>query len=63
MATKRTITPEHLAAMQAGKEKAKKHRERMVQISELDERLHEAARSKDVPVRLGNKKRRHKKRR
>ena len=58
MAKKRTITPEHLAAMQAGKQKAKKHRERVAQLSELDGRLSEAAREANRPVKMTTRKRR-----
>lgn len=36
---KRTITPEHLAKMQAGRAKAQKHKERVEAVSELDARL------------------------
>lgn len=36
---KRTITPEHLAKMQAGRAKAQKHKERVEALSELDARL------------------------
>lgn len=42
---KRTITPEHLAKMQEGKKRAKLHRDRVEQLSELDERLKEASKS------------------
>ena len=55
---KRTISPEHLAAMQAGKERAKKHRERIGQLTELDDRLREAARENDKPVKFRGKRRR-----
>ena len=36
---KRTITPEHLAKMQAGRAKAQKHKERGDAVSELEARL------------------------
>ena len=36
---KRTITPEHLAKMQAGRAKARKHKERVDAVSELETRL------------------------
>lgn len=36
---KRTITPEHLAKMQAGRAKAQKHKERVESVSDLDARL------------------------
>lgn len=36
---KRTITPEHLAKMQAGKAAAAKKRERTAKFDNLDERL------------------------
>lgn len=36
---KRTISPEHLAKLQAGRAKAQKHKERVDALSELDARL------------------------
>lgn len=56
--TKRTISPEHLAAMQAGRERAKNHQKRVSQLTELDDRLREAAQARDKPVRIRNKRRR-----
>lgn len=56
--TKRTISPEHLAAMQAGRERAKNHQKRVSQLTELDDRLREAAQARDKPVRMRNKRRR-----
>lgn len=40
--TKRTITPEHLAAMQAGRKKAKVHRERVASVEDLGKTVHMA---------------------
>ncbi len=36
---KRTISPEHLAKMKAGRERKQKHNERMKDLSELEHRL------------------------
>ena len=57
---KRTITPEHLAKMQEGKRKAKQHKERVAMLSDLDERLYNAKRDTDKPVRMTQYKRRKK---
>lgn len=57
---KRTITPEHLAKMQEGKLKAKRHRERVADAEELETRMRNAAREAAKPVRMkGHKRRRH----
>lgn len=55
---KRTITPEHLAKMQTGKERAKRHRERVADAEELETKMRNAARDAAKPVRIKSKKRR-----
>ena len=40
---KRTISPEHLAKLQAGRAKKRKHDERMASLSELETRLRKGA--------------------
>lgn len=42
---KRTLTPEQLEKMKAGREAKKKHAERVAGISELETRLRKGARS------------------
>ena len=59
--TKRTISPEHLAAMQAGRERARNHQKRVSQLSELDSRLQRAAREdEEKPIRRKNRRHRRK---
>lgn len=43
---KRTISPEHLAKLQAGRAKKRKHDERMASLSELETRLRKGANSR-----------------
>lgn len=57
---KRTITPEHLAKMQEGKKKAKLHRERMEQLSDLDGRLQNAERETSKPLKVRIRRRKKK---
>ena len=56
---KRTITPEHLAAMQAGKERAKRHRKIVADAEGLEKRMLDAQRESDKPVKIGKKRRRY----
>lgn len=42
---KRTISPEHLAKMQEGKQAKQRYRERMEGLSELETRLRKGARA------------------
>lgn len=53
---KRTLSPEQLAKMQAGRERAKKHRERVADAEALEHRMEKAAREAAKPVRIRGRK-------
>lgn len=55
--SKRTISPEQQAKMQAGRAKARTHKKRMEQVGELETRIKTAQRNANKPVRLGRRKR------
>jgi hypothetical protein len=64
--TKRTITPEHLAAMQEGRlkaaekrEKDKVYKERVADAERLEKKMRDAQRESDKPVKVPGRKRYH----
>ncbi len=64
--TKRTISPEHLAAMQEGRRKAAEQRkkdaiykERVADVERLEKKMRDAEREANTPVRLSGKRKRY----
>jgi hypothetical protein len=57
--TKRTITPEHLKAMQEGKAKAARHRKIVADAEGLEKRMRDAERESAKPVKIGRKRHRY----
>lgn len=57
---KRTITPEHLKAMQEGKAKAARHRKIVADAEGIEKRIRDAQREANKPVKMGSRRRRRK---